>query len=215
MRAGRTGLAALAWMAVVSLLATGCGSGHTNSGASSPSAPSSAPATTTPPARTHPAATRPPAATQPPPVESTRPPRRAVPPTTSGAGAEGSLASALATVNRLGYTVPDRRTYKPGQTLKVLVGIATGSTDAHVQHAFFFEGDRYLGTDTSDPSASVRVVGQSDTAVTLSYRLYRPRDPLCCPTGGEQTVQFALDNGRLAPMSSIPSSSSRVGLSRR
>jgi hypothetical protein len=121
----------------------------------------------------------------------------------------------VATVNRLGYTARDRRTYRPGQTLKVLVGTKTGSADARIQHAFFFEGDRYLGTDTADPSASMRVAAQSDTSVTLAYRLYRPRDPLCCPSGGERRVRFELDNGRLSPMGQIPSSSSKAALSRR
>ena len=212
-------LRALAWVvaALAPVGAAGCGSSHSNSAASSSSAPSApaAPTPAAPPARTHPATPPRTGTNQAPPAEATKPPRRAVPPTTSGAGAQGSLASAIATVSRLGYTVSNRHTYRPQQTLKVLVGIATGSSDARVQRAFFFEGDRYLGTDTSDPSASVRVVAQSDTSVTLAYRLYRPRDPLCCPTGGEQRVQFALDNGALSPMGPIPSSSSRAALSRR
>jgi hypothetical protein len=136
-------------------------------------------------------------------------------PTPSPAGAQGSQAKAVATVNRLGYTVPDPTTYRPQQTLKVLVGIARGSSDARVQRAFFFEGDRYLGTDSSTPSAQLRVVAQDDTSATLAYKLYRPRDPLCCPTGGERQVRFQLDNGRLTPLGTIPPSSSSAPLSRR
>jgi hypothetical protein len=121
----------------------------------------------------------------------------------------------VATVNRLGYTVPDPSTYRPQQTLKVLVGVARGSSDARVQRVFFFEGDRYLGTDASTPSAQLRVAAQDDTSATVAYRLYRPRDPLCCPTGGERQVRFQLDNGRLTALGTIPPASSIAPLSRR
>jgi hypothetical protein len=113
-----------------------------------------------------------------------------------------------------GYTPNDVSQYHPTQTLRVLVGTRSGSADAHVQQAFFFLNGRYIGTDTSQPSATIHVVGQSDTEVTLAYALYRPHDALCCPSGGEAKVSFQLDNGMLAPMQAIPPASSATGLSR-
>ncbi|HEX2016825.1 MAG TPA: LppP/LprE family lipoprotein [Solirubrobacteraceae bacterium] len=125
------------------------------------------------------------------------------------------LAGARGTLEGQGYRVADSSAYESSQTLRVLVGIGRGSADARVQRAFFFSGERYLGTDTSTPSASVRVVSHDDTGVTLSYALYRHDDPLCCPTGGHARVRFALDNGRLSALDPIPSADPGAALSRR
>jgi hypothetical protein len=123
--------------------------------------------------------------------------------------------AALAVVKAHGYTAGDTSDYHPNQTLRVLVGTRTGSGDGYGQQAFFFLGARYLGTDTREPSASVKVVAQSDTEVTLAYPLYRPHDPLCCASGGKATVRFQLNNGHLVPLGTIPPVSSQTGLSRQ
>ena len=113
-----------------------------------------------------------------------------------------------------GYTPNDTSEYHPGQTLRVLVGTHTGSSDGYGQQAFFFLDGRYIGTDTKLPSATVKVVSQGDTEVTLAYPLYRKSDPLSSPSGGQRTVIFQLDNGHLTPLGSIPPASSAGGLSR-
>jgi hypothetical protein len=123
-------------------------------------------------------------------------------------------AAATAVVRAHGYTPTDPSEYHSNQTLRVLVGTRTGSSDGHGQQAFFFVDGRYIGTDTKEPSASVRVVSQGDTEVTLSYPLYRSSDPLCCPSAGRATVRFQLNNGRLAPLEAIPPASSTSGLAR-
>jgi hypothetical protein len=127
----------------------------------------------------------------------------------------GALSAALALVKAHGYTAGDTSEYHPTQTLRVLVGTRTGSGDGHGQQAFFFVEGRYIGTDTREPSASVRVVRQSDTEVTLAYPLYKAGDPLCCPGGGQATVRFQLNNGRLVPLDPIPPTSSSTGVSRQ
>lgn len=131
-----------------------------------------------------------------------------------GKTAEG-LAGALAVVRAHGYTAGDSGDYHSSQTLRVLVGTRTGSSDGYDQQAFFFVGGRYIGTDSSRPSAQVKVVAQNDTEVTLAYSLYRSSDPLCCPGGGQAKVRFQLNNGRLQPLSPIPPVSSTTGLSRQ
>src|SRR5437588_273451 len=60
-------------------------------------------------------------------------------------------------------------------------------------------------------SAKLRVVSQSDTEVTVAYPLYRRNDALCCPGGGQATVRFQLNNGRLTPLDPIPSLERRAG----
>lgn len=132
-------------------------------------------------------------------------------PSSEGTAGGGGVAAA---VRARGYTPNDPGQYHPGQTLGVLVGTRAGSGDGYGQRAFFFVNGRYLGTDTKEPSASVKVVSQGDTEVTLAYPLYRSGDALCCPGGGQATVHFQLNNGRLTPLDPIPPAHSTSALSR-
>lgn len=129
-------------------------------------------------------------------------------------GGQG-LGQAVAVVKAHGYTPDDSASYHPDQTLQVLVATRTGSADGYAQQAFFFVDGRYIGTDTSTPSAGIKLVSQGDTEATLAYRLYRPGDPLCCARGGEATVRFALNNGRLVPLDPIPPANSSTASSRQ
>jgi hypothetical protein len=134
--------------------------------------------------------------------------------TEGGKSSGGTLPAAVATVRSHGYTPVDTSEYHPNQTLRVLVATRTGSGDGYGQQAFFFLGDRYLGTDTKEPSAKLKVVSQGDTEVAIAYPLYRRNDPLCCPGGGQRVVHFVLDNGKLEPMDPIPPASGYANLSR-
>lgn len=128
--------------------------------------------------------------------------------------AEGA-SEAAAVVKARGYTPAEASQYHPNQTLRVLVGTRAGSSEGYDQQAFFFVGGRYIGTDTKEPSASVKVLSQSDTEVTLGYPLYRSGDPLASPSGGQATVHFQLNNGKLVALNPIPPASSTAGTSRR
>jgi hypothetical protein len=130
-----------------------------------------------------------------------------------GTHAEG--ASAAASLLRThGYTPNETSQYHPDQTLRVLVGTHTGSGDGYGQQAFFFLGGHYIGTDTKEPSATIKVVSQNDTEVTLAYPLYRRNDPLANPSGGQAIVHFQLNNGKLTPLGTIPPANSSTGLAR-
>jgi len=133
--------------------------------------------------------------------------------TQQGSSAAG-LSAAMAVLRAKGFTANNAAEYHPNQSLRVLVGTRTGSGDGYGQQAFFFVNGHYIGTDTSQPSAKLRVVGQGDTEVTLEYPLYRKNDPLCCPGGGTAHVRFQLNNGRLTPLDPIPPASSPTGVSR-
>jgi LppP/LprE lipoprotein len=126
----------------------------------------------------------------------------------------GGVRAAVAVLQARGYTPNDTAQYHGHQTLAVLVGRHSQSGDGYGQLAFFFVDGRYIGTDAKEPSATVRVVSQSDTEVTLAYPLYRRSDPLCCPGGGQATVHFQLNNGHLMPLGTIPPVSRAAGLSR-
>ena len=127
--------------------------------------------------------------------------------------AEG-VSGAATFVRATGFTPNDTSEYHASQTLRVLLGTRTGSGDGYGQLAFFFVGDRYIGTDAKEPSATLRVLSQGDTEVTLAYPLYRKGDPLSSPSGGQATVRFQLNNGKLTPLGHIPPASSSSGLSR-
>jgi LppP/LprE lipoprotein len=119
--------------------------------------------------------------------------------TTTGESAEG-LSSAEAVVQAKGFTVASPSDYHPDQTLRVLVGTRTGSAVGNGQQAFFFVDGRYIGTDAKQPSAQVNVVSQGDTEVALAYAL---------AGGGQTTVRFQLNNGKLVPLGPLPSASAR------
>ncbi|TMK40108.1 MAG: LppP/LprE family lipoprotein [Actinobacteria bacterium] len=197
--------------ALLATTATGCGSSssssHTKSTATAATGPTAATTATGPtaPSRPHTTPTAPSGAGT----------GGTPAPSTGGGAVAHGRSAAIALVARQGYSVTDPSTYRSDQTLRVLVGATGKKMTGRVQRAFFFVNDRYLGTDTSAPSAGITVAGQDDTSVTLSYRLFRPSDPLCCPSGGRRSVRFVLDNGELAPSRPIPPADPRAALSRR
>ncbi len=202
-------------------LLTGCGSStKTVSVAETPAAngttaTATEPATSTPSTSTG-TATAPPQTTtgggSPAPTSTRKAPEPAF--THQEAKGEG-LSAAGAVVRANGYTPTNTSDYHPDQALRVLVGVRTGSADGYAQRAFFFVNGHYIGTDSKEPSAGVRVVSQSDTEVTIAYPLYRKNDPLCCPSGGQARVRFQLNNGKLVPLDPIPPAESNSGLSRQ
>jgi LppP/LprE lipoprotein len=126
-----------------------------------------------------------------------------------------SLHAAEQTLDARGFATLTERDFRPGQRLKVLVGVRRGSADARTQQAFFFVGDRFIGTDTADTSAGISVVDQGDDHVTLDYALYKPSDALCCPSAGSAQVTYRWDGTRLLPQGAIPPSASGAAASRR
>jgi hypothetical protein len=123
-------------------------------------------------------------------------------------------AVAAALVRSKGYTPNDSSEYHSNQALRVLLATRSGSGDGYGQQAFFFVNGRYIGTDAKQPSARLRVLSQGDTEVTLGYPLYHRNDPLCCPGGGQATVHFQLNNGRLTALDPIPPVERSTGSSR-
>jgi len=224
MRPGHIRAAALAVGACGAALIGGCGSGtKTVSETGPPPAAQGTAAQSTATKTTAPQATgTTPATTTPAPTASSG--GTAAPATTRSApepafteheaGAEGASAAA-ALVRGRGFTANNLSEYHAGQTLRVLIGTRTGSNDGYGQQAFFFVDGRYIGTDAKEPSATVKVLSQSDTAVTLAYPLYRSNDPLSSPSGGQAVVRFELNDGKLTPVGTIPPASSPSGLSRQ
>jgi hypothetical protein len=209
MRSNRRSLTA----AVIPLAAilAGCGSQtKTVTVASAPPTPASTSATTKP-STTLTNTSRPHTSTTPSPSSTRTAPE---PSFTEGGSKTPGVSAAAAVLKARGYTPNDTAEYHSEQTLQVLVGTRTGSGDGYGQQAFFFLDGRYLGTDTKEPSATLKVVSQSDTEVAIAYPLYRSGDPLCCAHGGQRIVHFQLNNGKLVAVDPIPPANSSTGLSR-
>lgn len=135
-------------------------------------------------------------------------------PSSSCGACATSAAQAVAIVRGRGYQASPSG-YEPRRPLNVLVGLRSGSADGTAQRAFFFWNGRFLGMDAADESAGIRVESQSGDTAALTYRLYNPKDPQCCATGGTATVRFRFEGSRLVPLDPIPPSSYGVAGSRR
>ena len=66
-------------------------------------------------------------------------------------------------------------TYKPRQTLRVLIGRPkASSTGIRGRRAFFFVREQYIGTDAASPSLRLKVASQRGGEITLAYRATPP-----------------------------------------
>jgi hypothetical protein len=113
-------------------------------------------------------------------------------------------AAAVHTLSGQGYKPVRLADYGPSHVLRVLVG--RGATG---ERAFFFVGGRFIGNDAADDSAHVTVQRAGNRSVALSYRLFKPGDKACCPSGGRTRVLFRWDGTGLAPMTAIPPAAAR------
>lgn len=103
------------------------------------------------------------------------------------------------------FEVKRLRDYDPEATLRVLIGrSSTGS-----EFAFFFVDGQYLGNDSTEPSAKVRVKRSDDLEVTLSYSIFEPGDG-DEPTGEPIIVRFRYAGGRVEPVEAIPAATQRA-----
>jgi LppP/LprE lipoprotein len=191
----RRTLSALAPAALVLLVLAGCGGDDE---------PTSAPVSTLTVTKTVTAPATTPATTS----------TAATPATPPDPDAPLSLQAAERVLDARGYAPLGERDWRPGQALKVLLGVSQ-SADPRAEQAFFFVGDTFIGTDTKDPSAAIEVAAQGGDSVTLRYALYRPSDAIDSPTGGAADVTYAWDGTRLVPQDPIPSAASGAPLSRR
>lgn len=154
----------------------------------------------------------PPSATSPPAAASAGPQSQS----TGTAAPAGALTTARAAniVHGRGYTPLGVEGYTASMPLSVIVGRLSTSVDGHPQQAFFFHEGRFVGTDVA-ASANVRWVWSTGDTVALQYDLYRPDDPMCCPSAGASTVRYHWNGSAVVPLDPIPSNSWSAPASRR
>jgi hypothetical protein len=86
----------------------------------------------------------------------------------------------------------------------VITGTCAGSATGYCQNAFFFYDNRYLGTDVKGLDLGVSVEWTTGDVAALSYPLYAPGDPNCCPTGGSRLVRFEWNGSAVVPLDPLP-----------
>ncbi|MGW4529113.1 LppP/LprE family lipoprotein [Amycolatopsis sp. NPDC004378] len=131
-------------------------------------------------------------------------------------GAPDPVAQAAeAVVQAHGYTPSAAVRWSGGNTLNAITATATGSADGYDQRVFFFHDGAYIGTDARLPSAEVSEAWSTGDTIALTYQLYNPDDPACCPTAGSALVRFHWFGTELRPLDPIPTAAQNSPRSRR
>lgn len=125
-------------------------------------------------------------------------------------GEDPGASAAAATIAGEGYSAGDTSDYNSANTLAAMVGSGSGG-----ELVFFFVNGEYIGTDVLEPSGDVEIVSSSDTVTEVSYGIYVPEDPDCCPSGGRTTVSYSWTGSSLQPLDPIPPSDPGASGSRR
>ena len=104
------------------------------------------------------------------------------------------------------FDVIDKKHWNPDDTLRVLIGRASSGGEM----AFFFAQGQYLGNDSTDTSAKLRVKKTGDLEVVLSYGIYQSGDDPLKPTGDPIIVHFRYDGAQVTPVEAVPAPEQRT-----
>jgi len=145
-----------------------------------------------------------PTATATPTPTATPKPKPTPVPLTAAQRAERQQAADL--VRSRGFTVTRLSDYDPRDTLRVLIGKTTSGG----RLAFFFVQGDYIGNDSTDVSARLRVKHTADLMTTLTYTVAQPSTTGATPTTSKLDVDFTWDGTRLSPDQALPPASQRA-----
>lgn len=127
---------------------------------------------------------------------------------TSAAPAGDPLTADPAVISSKGYTPAQGHAETSdgsGGTLYAWQATCTNSGDGYCQKVFFFDGTRYLGTDTLNDSASITNVSTTGPqTIAVTYAHYASNDPLCCPSLQPVTISYHWTGTRLLPSGTPP-----------
>jgi hypothetical protein len=98
---------------------------------------------------------------------------------------------------------PSREMWIADFRFNVLYGNCRAA-DGHDQHVFFFDRGRFVGSDGLGTSSEVIALWRDDRRFAFMYVIYKPSDPLCCPTGGGRIVRFRWDGSRFRAVDPTP-----------
>lgn len=91
-------------------------------------------------------------------------------------------------------------TWSPTATLHVIHATPVGGASYGGDYYFFFVDGYYVGQEVFTSGSPVPM---DSTTFAVSYQVYLPDDPHCCPTGGTATVRFHWDGSELVTMDSM------------
>ena len=84
-----------------------------------------------------------------------------------------------------------------GDVLSAQKGVCATSTDGLCQKVFILWNDRFLGTDTREPSPAILAIAPAGPArLTVTYANYAEGDPACCPSLSPVTVVYTCNAAR-------------------
>jgi hypothetical protein len=86
-------------------------------------------------------------------------------------------------------------TWRPAATLHVLHAVPAAAAGNGGDTYFFFVNGNLVGQFHFAGAVSERTPDATSFAVT--YHVYKPGDPQCCPTGGNATTTFRWDGSKL------------------
>lgn len=152
--------------------------------------------------------------TTPPPAERAAPLSETPMPTLTFQHTHASTVGAAEDLVRAhGYSPAPGQPYQPSG-LSALIGVRTGMPLPTDQHVFFFHDGTFLGTDATDPSASVTTAQTDADTVTVTYLLFHP-DDTSTGTAGSAAVRFRWTGEQVRPLDPIPPSDAQADGSRR
>ena len=173
-------------VASVLLVAAACGGQSGSSGSGARHTPTPIPSTT--PAL--------------PAVEQTaHPPVLASPAGSSPSYATAADGERFLSSNGLTANAPEQ-TWRPSAVLHVLHATGAGGADYQGDWFFFFVNGRLAGQQFFSHAAGQSPVDEATFSVT--YSVFQPGDPHCCPSGGQTTVRFHWNGSRLITLDPVP-----------
>jgi hypothetical protein len=89
-------------------------------------------------------------------------------------------------------------TWNPGATLHVLHATPQGTASYGGDYYFFFVSGNAVGRQVFAKSVGERLV--DPTTFSVTYQVYVPGNPHCCPAGGQATVRLHWDGHQVRPL---------------
>jgi len=91
--------------------------------------------------------------------------------------------------------------WQPGATLQVLHGTPSESAGYGGDFYFFFVNGHEVATRSFAQAMTSTLT--SGTGFEVTFEVYKPGDPVCCPSGGQSTVQFSWNGSSLTTTGSL------------
>lgn len=131
-------------------------------------------------------------------VEDTNPP---APPAHGPYSTMGAAASYVEAQDGGMATIDPAATWQPDATLHVIHATPAGTASYGGDFYFFFVNGYLVGQEQFTSAESAHAIDNQTFAVT--FHVYLPTDPHCCPSGGTSTVQFLWDGSSLVTVGSM------------